>query len=112
MAGDPDVHVGTLSGGNIQKLLVARELFQHPVVLVCNKPTQGLDAKTAHYILKRLQQESESGAAVLFISSDLDELLSYSDRIGVLYNGELIDILDTRDASHETIGKLMLGIKE
>ncbi len=101
----------TLSGGNIQKLLLARELSHNPLVLVCNKPTHGLDAKTTYDVQKRLQQESERGAAVLLISLDLDELLSYSDRIGVLYNGELLDILDGFEANHEKIGKLMLGIR-
>ncbi len=108
----PDVQVNTLSGGNIQKLLLARELSYHPSVLVCNKPTQGLDAKTTRDVQKRLQQESERGAAILLISSDLDELLNYSDRIGVLYNGELLDILDENNAHHENIGKLMLGIRQ
>ena len=111
-ASGPDVKVNTLSGGNIQKLLLARELSHHPVVLVCNKPTHGLDAKTTHYVQQRLQQESGRGAAVLLISSDLDELLSYSDRIGVLYNGELLDIVDGCNATHENIGKLMLGIRQ
>ena len=108
----PDDTVGTLSGGNIQKLLLARELSHHPNVLVCNKPTQGLDAKTSRYVQERLQQESERGAAVLLISSDLDELLSCSDRIGVLYDGELLDIVNRCDANHENIGKLMLGIRQ
>jgi simple sugar transport system ATP-binding protein len=108
----PDVHVSTLSGGNIQKLLLARELSLHPSVLVCNKPTQGLDAKTIRDVQTRLQQESERGAAILFVSPDLDELLNYSDRIGVLYDGELLDILDARNANQENIGKLMLGIPQ
>ncbi len=111
-ASGPDADVSTLSGGNIQKLLLARELSQHPTILVCNKPTQGLDAKTARYVHQRLQQERERGTAVLLISSDLDELVSYSDRIGVLYNGELLDILDGPAANHENIGRLMLGIRQ
>ena len=95
----------------IRKLLLARELNQHPIVLVCNKPTQGLDAKTAQYIRMRLQLECERGAAVLLISSDLDELLNFSDRIGVIYNGELMDVIDACKASQERIGKLMLGFE-
>ena len=108
----PDVDVSTLSGGNIQKLLLARELSLHPRVLVCNKPTQGLDAKTTRYVQDRLQQESVRGTAVLLISSDLDELLSCSDRIGVLYDGELLDIVNRYDANRENIGKLMLGVRQ
>ena len=75
------------------------------------KPTQGIDAKTAQYIHLRLQQECERGAAILLISSDLDELLNYSDRIGVLYNGELMDVLAASEATHELLGKLMLGFE-
>lgn len=108
----PDVDVSTLSGGNIQKLLLARELSLHPRVLVCNKPTQGLDAKTTRYVQDRLQQESVRGTAVLLISSDLDELLSCSDRIGVLFDGELLDIVNRYDANRENIGKLMLGVRQ
>jgi simple sugar transport system ATP-binding protein len=111
-AGGPGVGAGTLSGGNIQKLLLARALSHHPKILVCNKPTQGLDARTARYVQKRLQEESRRGAAVLLISSDLDELLGYSDRIGVLYDGELIDTLDAFSANQEHIGRLMLGIRQ
>lgn len=110
-AAGPDVAVNTLSGGNIQKLLLARELCRQPAVLVCNKPTQGLDAKTTHYVRSRILQEKERGAAVLLISSDLDELLNYSDRIGVLYHGELLDIVNGCDANRENIGKLMLGMR-
>ena len=109
---DVNAPVITLSGGNIQKLLLARELFQKPVLLVCNNPTHGLDAQTAQYIQRRLQEECERGAAVLLISSDLDELLNYTDRIGVLYDGEIMDILDAGEATHERIGRLMLGFKD
>jgi len=111
-AGGTDVNVSALSGGNIQKLLLARELSNHPAILVCNKPTHGLDAKTTDYVQRRLQHECERGAAILLISSDLDELLRYSDSIGVLYNGELLEILDSSCASHENIGRLMLGIRQ
>jgi len=110
--GGPNVTAGTLSGGNIQKLLLARELSHHPKILVCSKPTQGLDVPTMRFVQMRIQQESMCGAAVLLISSDLDELLGYSDRIGVLYDGELIDILEASSANPERIGKLMLGIRQ
>jgi simple sugar transport system ATP-binding protein len=111
-AGGPSVAAGTLSGGNIQKLLLARALSHQPKILICNKPTQGLDARTTRYVQERLQEESRRGAAVLLISLDLDELLGYSDRIGVLYNGELMDILDASSANQEHIGSLMLGIRQ
>lgn len=106
----PDVRVNTLSGGNIQKVLLARELLTKPKVIVCNKPTHGLDARTTYYIRERLREESFRGAAVVLISPDLDELLSHSDRIGVIYGGEILAVVDQCDATPEGIGKLMLGI--
>jgi len=108
----PGVLVNTLSGGNIQKVLLARELLTKPKVIVCNKPTQGLDAKTTYYIRERLREESSRGAAVVLISPDLDELLVHSDRIGVIYGGEILAIVDQCDATPEGIGKLMLGIRD
>jgi len=107
----PGARVRTMSGGNIQKLLLARELSTKPRVIVCNKPTHGLDARTTRYIQERLQEESRRGAAVLLISSDLDELLSYSDRMGVLYNGEILGVVGRAEATAERIGKLMLGMR-
>jgi general nucleoside transport system ATP-binding protein len=103
--------IGTLSGGNIQKFILARGLNMKPDLIVCNKPTHGLDARTVHFIQESLLKESANGVSILLISSDMDELLNYSDRIGVLFNGELLDILDRCDATPEKIGKSMLGIK-
>jgi simple sugar transport system ATP-binding protein len=102
---------GTLSGGNIQKFILARGLCTKPILVVCNKPTYGLDARTVRYIQELLLEESKKGTSILLISSDMDELLNYSDRIGVLFNGELLAVLDRDDATPEKIGKLMLGIK-
>ncbi len=109
-ASGPSRPVGAMSGGNIQKLLLARELSRSPEIIVCNKPTHGLDAKTTRYVQERLLDEAARGAAVLLISADLDELLRCADRIGVLYAGELVDVGETHRASRAEIGKLMLGI--
>lgn len=98
-----------LSGGNIQKLLLARELALDPKVLVCNKPTYGLDLKTAHFVLQTLREQADAGKAVLLISSELDEILEISDRIGVMYNGELVGVFNHAEADVETIGNLMLS---
>jgi simple sugar transport system ATP-binding protein len=98
-----------LSGGNIQKLLLARELAMHPAALICNKPTNGLDIQTAQFVLRTLRQEADSGKAVLLISSELDEILEISDRVGVMYNGELAGVFDRADVHIETIGRLMLS---
>lgn len=101
--------VTLLSGGNIQKLLLARELATQPKVLVCNKPTNGLDVKTAQFVLRTLRDQADAGRAVLLISSELDELLAISDRIGVIYNGRLLAIFPRGEADLERIGHLMLG---
>ena len=108
----PQARVSTLSGGNIQKFILARGLSIKPGLIVCNSPTYGLDAKTVQYIRELLKKESKRGTAVLLITSDMDELFSCSDRIGVLFNGEIMDIMDRDDATHEKVGKLMLGIRD
>lgn len=105
----PQILAGTLSGGNIQKLLLARELSADPTVLMCNQPTHGLDVKTAQFVWKTLREQASMGAAILLISSDLDELLKLSNRVGVMYNGELLEVLSIEAADRETVGRLMLG---
>jgi simple sugar transport system ATP-binding protein len=107
----PGDRAGTLSGGNIQKFILARGLCAKPSLVICNKPTYGLDARTVRYIQKLLLDESKKGTSILLISSDMDELLNYSDRIGVLFNGELLAVLGRTEATPEKIGKLMLGMK-
>ena len=104
-----DTPITLLSGGNIQKLLLARELAMDPRVIVCNKPTYGLDLKTAQFVLQTLRQEADSGKAVLLISSELDEILEISDRIGVIYNGEIVETFERAQVDVETIGQLMLS---
>lgn len=106
----PWARLGTLSGGNIQKLLLARELAARPKLLVCNKPTQGLDTLTAQFVLAALREGAAQGMAVLLISSELDELLAYSDRIGVMYNGRLLAVVPAAQADEAAIGRLMLGL--
>jgi simple sugar transport system ATP-binding protein len=81
----------------------------NPRVIVCNKPTYGLDLKTAQFVLKTLREEADSGKAVLLISSELDEILEISDRIGVIYNGEIVATFDRAEIDRETIGRLMLS---
>ncbi|HSR32686.1 MAG TPA: ABC transporter ATP-binding protein [Anaerolineae bacterium] len=107
----PDAPVSTLSGGNIQKLLLARELALEPKVLVCNKPTHGLDLKTAQFVQQTLRTQAAKGAAIVLISSELDEILEVSDRIGVMYNGRMVKIWAREETDAETIGRYMLGIQ-
>jgi simple sugar transport system ATP-binding protein len=109
-ASDPWARLGTLSGGNIQKLLLARELARRPKVLICNKPTQGLDVLTAQFVLRTLRQQAGQGVAVMLISAELEELLAWSDRIGVMYNGRLLAVIPRDRADRKTIGRLMLGL--
>lgn len=107
---DLDTPVGTLSGGNQQKLLLAREVSGDPELMVAMHPTQGLDvgaARTVHEILHDLRKK---GSGVLLISEDLDELLALSDRILVLYGGRIVGGFDARSADISSLGLLMAGI--
>jgi simple sugar transport system ATP-binding protein len=108
----PWTRLGLLSGGNIQKLLLARELAFKPKVLICNKPTQGLDVLTSQFIWRTLREQAGQGMAVILISAELEELLELSERIGVMYNGRLLDIIPRNGADREAIGRLMLGVAE
>lgn len=101
--------VKNLSGGNIQKVLLGRELDSQPEVLITAYPVRGLDINTCHKIYDLLNEEKKKGVAVLFIAEDLDVLLALSDRILVLANGQVTGIVDARTASKEQIGLLMLG---
>ncbi len=83
-----------------------------PGLIVCSNPTYGLDATTVRLIQQLLKEESRQGAAVLLITTDMDELFSCSDRIGVLFNGGISGFMDRNDATAEKVGKLMLGIHE
>jgi general nucleoside transport system ATP-binding protein len=105
----PGAAIGSLSGGNIQKLLLARELALDPKLLVCNKPTTGLDLRTTRFVLHALREQANAGKVVVLISSELDELLEISDRIGVMYNGRLVAVMPRAQADLETLGHLMLG---
>ena len=98
-----------LSGGNIQKLILARELSGQPKVLVAAQPTRGVDIGAAEYIHRRLIGERSSGNAILVISEDLDEVLALSDRVAVMFEGRIVSVMDVAEASIEQIGLLMAG---
>ena len=104
------VGVGTLSGGNQQKVIVARELSRPIKLLVAAQPTRGLDVGSIEYIHNRLVEKRDEGVAVLLISTELDEILQLSDRIAVMYRGQIVGILAIDDASKENIGLLMAGV--
>ena len=104
-----EVQAGTLSGGNQQKLVVARELDQELRLLVVSQPTRGLDVGSVEFIHSQLVRRRDDGVAVLLVSAELDEVLGLADRVGVLYRGELVDVLDAADATREHVGALMAG---
>ena len=104
-----DAPVGTLSGGNQQKVVVARELSGEPKLLVVAQPTRGLDVGSIEFIHSQIVARRDAGAAVLLISAELDEIFALSDRIGVLYRGRLAAVLDRAGATRDQVGLLMAG---
>ena len=102
--------VGTLSGGNQQKVIIARELSRPIKLLIASQPTRGLDVGSIEYIHKRIVQKRDEGCAVLLVSPELDEIMELSDRIAVMYRGKIIAIVNASDVSKETLGLLMAGI--
>jgi simple sugar transport system ATP-binding protein len=104
-----DIPAGHRSGGNIQKLIMARELSGSPQVLLVAQPTRGIDVSASAYIHERLIRQRDSGTAVLLISEDLEELMSISDRILVIYEGRIVNEVDPRVATREEIGLMMAG---
>jgi len=101
------VTAGTLSGGNQQKLIVAREFDRDLKLLVLDQPTRGLDVGSIEFIHKQIIQKRDAGTAVLLVSAELDEVLEISDRIAVMYRGKIVDIVDGRTANKEAVGLLM-----
>ena len=101
-----------LSGGNIQKLILARELARKPKVLIASQPTRGVDIGASEYIHLRLLEQRQAGAATLLISEDLDEIRALSDRIAVIYEGQIIGIVDRASATLEHLGLMMAGVQE
>jgi simple sugar transport system ATP-binding protein len=106
----PLTPVGTLSGGNQQKVIIARELSRPIQLLVASQPTRGLDVGSIEYIHKRIVQKRDEGCAVLLVSPELDEILELSDRIAVMFRGKIIAVVDDDVATKEHIGLLMAGI--
>ncbi len=105
-----DTLVKNLSGGNIQKVVLARELSRNPRVIVAAQPTRGLDIGATEYVREQLLVERRKGAAILLISEDLDEILALSDRIAVIYEGQIMDIVPRESATPEKLGLLMAGV--
>lgn len=106
-----ETHAGKLSGGNQQKVVVARELSREVKLLVVSQPTRGVDVGSIEFIHERIIAERDEGRAVLIISSELDEVIALADRIAVMYRGKIVGIVDAK-TSRETLGKMMAGITQ
>jgi simple sugar transport system ATP-binding protein len=101
--------VGKLSGGNQQKVVVARELSREVQLLIAAQPTRGVDVGSIEFIHERIMEERDSGRAIVLISTELDEVLALADRIAVMYRGKIVGIVDST-ATREQLGKMMAGI--
>ncbi len=99
----------SLSGGNQQKIIIAREIYRNPKAILAVQPTRGLDVGAIEYIHNVLVEQRNAGKAVLLFSLELDEIMSLSDRIAVIYKGKIVGIVDARKTSREELGLMMLG---
>ena len=104
-------NIGTLSGGNQQKVIIAREFSRSNHLLVAAQPTRGLDVGSIEFIHKQIVAMRDAGMAVLLISTELDEIFGLADRIAVMYAGKIIDTVKIEDATRESVGLLMAGVK-
>jgi general nucleoside transport system ATP-binding protein len=106
---DEKAHARSLSGGNQQKVILAREIDRNPEVLIAAQPTRGLDVGAIEFVHKRLVEQRDNGKAVLLVSLELDEIMGLSDRIAVIYEGEIVGIVEAKDATEEMLGLMMAG---
>ena len=105
----PQTLIRALSGGNQQRVIVAREFSRGPKIIIAAQPTRGLDVGATEYVRKKLIEMREQDKAVLLISADLDEIWALSDRIAVIYEGRIVAVKDVKDTSEQEIGRLMAG---
>jgi len=108
-ADGPNALLGSLSGGNQQKVVVARELGTPPKLLVAAQPTRGVDVGSIEFIHRQLVDQRDAGLAVLLVSSELDEVLSLADRVAVMYRGRIVAVLSSAEADRDRVGLLMAG---
>jgi len=108
----PFTDVGHLSGGNQQKVIVARELSRPIKLLVASQPTRGLDVGSIEYIHRQILNRRDIGIGCLVVSTELAEILQLSDRIAVMYRGRIVAVVDARQATKELLGLLMAGVPE
>jgi ABC-type uncharacterized transport system ATPase subunit len=103
--------VGSLSGGNQQKVIVAREFGRSVKLVVASQPTRGLDVGSIEYIHRRIVEQRDAGVAILIVSTELDEVLALGDRVAVMYGGEIVGVLPADEATRERVGLLMGGVR-
>lgn len=106
---DENVAAGSLSGGNQQKVIIAREFYKDPPLLIASQPTRGLDVGAIEFVHKRLIEQRDHDKAVLLVSLELDEVMNLADRIAVIYQGQIVDIIDVKDATERKLGIMMAG---
>ena len=106
------IKAGTLSGGNLQKLIIARETISRPKILLAEQPTRGLDVSAIEFVRKLLLKQRDEGTAVLLISADLDEVLALADRIAVMYEGRIVYQCESEEVDMERLGLAMAGLQQ
>ncbi|MDD3290262.1 MAG: ABC transporter ATP-binding protein [Eubacteriales bacterium] len=104
-----DVSAGSLSGGNQQKVIIAREFYKDPPLLIAAQPTRGLDVGAIEFVHMRLLEQRDNNKAVLLVSLELDEIMNLADRIAVIYHGQIVGILDAAQATERQLGLMMAG---
>ena len=107
---DPDLKAANFSGGNQQKLVLAREIERDPEVLLVGQPTRGVDIGAIEFIHRRLLAMRDAGKAILLVSAELDEIMALSDRIIVMFDGRIMGEVDAAVADTKTLGLLMAGV--
>ncbi len=108
----PDVKIQTLSGGNLQKIILGRVLSRQPKLVIANLPAQGLDVGATEFVQRKLLEARSQGAAVILISEDLDEILSLSDWVAPMYEGKMVDILPAAEAKKDIVGAMIAGLHQ
>ena len=108
-APDHEVAIGSLSGGNQQKVVVAREVDRGEKLIIFDQPTRGLDLGAINYVHKTIMREKSKGKSILLVSTELSEIFALSDRIAILYKGKVMGIFQNGELSTEQIGLLMAG---
>jgi simple sugar transport system ATP-binding protein len=107
------VNAGTLSGGNLQKVILARELSNNPKLLICSQPTRGLDVGAVENIQNMLIDARNKGISIVLISTELDEILSLSDRVAVIFEGKIVDVIKNDEKIDiGLVGLMMAGGKD